>query len=128
MTGPRYSITEPDQTAAVVYLSSKLRHPSWPTDDTKGHLSAVRTFKTVKRDPDKLTTWCEKYLSTDQWILLKAAIRQARKRTADLSRDKPKSVTLSHKAWRMLSDLAVRDGVTLSAVIEDRLAKEWGKL
>jgi hypothetical protein len=35
---------------------------------------------------------------------------------------------LSHKAWRIISDLAKRDGVTLSALIETRLGKEWGKL
>jgi macrodomain Ter protein organizer (MatP/YcbG family) len=67
-------------------------------------------------------------MSADQWIQLKNAIPAARKRTADLSRDPPKNVTLSHKAWRIIADLARRDDVTLSALIEDRLGKEWGKL
>jgi hypothetical protein len=35
---------------------------------------------------------------------------------------------LSHKAWLIISDLAKRDGVTLSALIENRMGKEWGNL
>jgi macrodomain Ter protein organizer (MatP/YcbG family) len=123
MTRPNYAITETDLTAAAHYIDSKLRGPYWPSDDTKARLSAARSFKNARRDPVTLTKWVEKHLDASQMGQLKGAIRQARKRVADLSRDKPKSVNLSHKAWLILSDLAKADGVTLSQVIEARLAK-----
>jgi len=114
--------------AALVYIGSNLRDPYWPSEDTSAQVRAERKLRTAKRDPVRLNRWCEKHLSAAQWIQLKNAIRAARKRTADLSRDPPKTVTLSHKAWRIISDLAKRDGVTLSELIEDRLGKQWGKL
>jgi macrodomain Ter protein organizer (MatP/YcbG family) len=128
MVRSRYTITEPDMAAALAYIGSKLRDPWWPSEDTTAQVKAERGFRMAKRDPVTLNRWCEKHLSADQWIQLKNAIRAARKRTADLSRDPLKSVTLSHKAWQIISDLAKRDGVTLSELIEDRLGKEWGKL
>jgi macrodomain Ter protein organizer (MatP/YcbG family) len=128
MARSRYTITEPDMPAALVYIRSKLRDPYWPSEDTTAQSKAERGFRTAKRDPVTFNRWCEKNLNTAQWSQLKNAIRAARKRTADLSRDPPKTVTLSHKAWRIISDLAKRDGVTLSALIEDRLGKEWSNL
>jgi len=128
MARSRYTITELDMAAALVYIGSKLRDPYWPSEDTSAQVKAERGFRTAKRDPVTLNRWCEKHLNADQWVQLKNAIRAARKRTVDLSRDPPKSVTLSHNAWRIISDLAKRDGITLSELIEDRLGKEWGKM
>jgi macrodomain Ter protein organizer (MatP/YcbG family) len=114
--------------AAIAYIGSKLRDPWWPSEDTTAQLKAERGFRTGKRDPVTLNRWCEKHLNATQWKQLKNAIRAGRKRTADLSRDPPKSITLSHKAWQIISDLGKRDGVTLSALIGTRLGKEWSKL
>jgi macrodomain Ter protein organizer (MatP/YcbG family) len=128
MARSRYTITEPDMAAALAYIGSKLRDPWWPSENTTAQVKAERGFIAAKRGPVTLNEWCEKHITTAQWFQLKNAIRAARKQTADLSRNPPKSITLSHKAWRIISDLAKRDGVTLSALIEDRLGKEWGKL
>ncbi len=128
MARSRFTITRQDKTAALAYLSNKLRDPYWPSADTARQVKAERQYKGAKRELVTLNAWCEKWLDSTQWTQLKNAIRAARKRTADLQRDPPKSVTLSHKAWRIISDLAKRDEVTLSALIEDRLGKAWDKM
>ena len=128
MARSRFTITRQDKTAALAYITNKLRDPYWPSEDTSRQLKAERKYKDEKRELVTLNEWCEKWLDSRQWTQLKNAIRAARKRTADMKRDPPKSVTLSRKAWRIISDLAKRDGVTLSALIEDRLGKEWDKL
>jgi macrodomain Ter protein organizer (MatP/YcbG family) len=128
MARSRFIITRQDKTAAVAYISNKLRDLYWPSKDTTRQLQAERKYKDAKRELVTLNEWCEKWLDSAQWTQLKNAIRAARKRTADMQRDPPKSVTLSRKAWLIISDLSKRDGVTLSALIEDRLGKEWDKM
>ena len=70
----------------------------------------------------------EEWLSSAQWTQLKNAVRAARRRQADLSRDPTKHVTLPHRAWLMLHELAERDEVTLSELIEKKLEKAWMRL
>jgi macrodomain Ter protein organizer (MatP/YcbG family) len=128
MARSRFTITQQDTAAALAYISNKLRDPYWPSEDTTRQLKAEREYETAKREPVTINEWCEKWLNSAQWTQLKNAIRAARKRTADLSRNPPKSITLSHTAWQIISDLARRDEVTLSALIENRLGREWGNL
>jgi macrodomain Ter protein organizer (MatP/YcbG family) len=128
MARSRFIITRQDKAAALAYISNKLRDPYWPSENTGRQIKAARKYKTAKRELVTLNEWCETWLDSAQWTQLKNAIRAARKRAADLQRDPPKHVTLSHKAWQILSDLARRDGVTLSTLIEDRLGKAWDKL
>jgi macrodomain Ter protein organizer (MatP/YcbG family) len=131
MNRPKYTIAaKTDHSVAVRYLKTKLLDPSWPSDDTKAQDYASRTFKKASRNSVTLTTWCDRHLDASQWTRLKGIIRMTRKRTRDLSRaeGKPRGVTLSHKAWLILHDLAEADKVTLSDWIEDRLTEEWNKL
>ena len=128
MAKPRYTITVQDHLSVLGYLESKQRNlMDWPTDDP---LKRIRSDKELRlcRDPVTLNSWCEKWLSGDQWRQLKTAARASRKRSRNLRRNKPKNITLTRKAWRMLSDLATRDRVTLSELIESRLEKEWRDL
>jgi macrodomain Ter protein organizer (MatP/YcbG family) len=114
--------------AASSYISRKLQSGYWPSEDVSIETKAERAYRKDKRDPITLTKWCEKWLTTAQWTQLKNAIRAARRRQADLTRDPPKHVTLSHRAWLILHELAERDGVTLSELIENKLEKAWMKL
>ena len=124
MAKQRYVITEQDYPAVLRYVQYKLRNNlSWPSDD----LLERNEFKKC-RDPVTLNVWCEKWLSGDQWQQLKTAARASRKRSRNTRRDKPKNITLTNNAWRMLSALAKRDEVTLSEFIESRLEKDWLKL
>jgi macrodomain Ter protein organizer (MatP/YcbG family) len=128
MAKSRYTITKEDLRFAVRYLSGKLQNGYWLTSDVSQEVKAERAYKDAKRDPVTLTAWCEAWLSRDQWTQLKNAIRAARRRQADRSRDPLKHVTLSHRAWLMLRDLAERDGVTLSELIEKTFRKRWLQL
>ena len=124
MAKQRYVITEQDYPAVLRYVQYKLRNNlSWPSDD----LLERNEFKKC-RDPVTLNSWCEKWLSGEQWQQLKTAARASRKRSRNTRRDKPKNITLTNNAWRMLSALAKRDRVTLSEFIESRLEKDWLKL
>jgi macrodomain Ter protein organizer (MatP/YcbG family) len=128
MARERYTITDEDLGFAVSYLSRKLKDGYWLSDDVSRETKAERAYEKAKRDAVTLTEWGEKWLSSSQWTQLKNAVRAARRRQADLSRDPPKHVTLSHRAWLMLHELAERDGVTLSELIEKKLEKAWVKL
>lgn len=128
MARSKFTITRQDKAAALAYISAKLRDPYWPSEDTSRQMKAARKYHPAKGELVTLNAWCEKWLDSAQWTQLKNAIRAARKRTADLKRDPPKSVTLSHRAWQILSELARHDGLTLSALIEDRLGKEWNNM
>ena len=128
MARQRYSITEQDYPAVLRYVQYKLRNLlEWPSDDNTEQNKSINAFKHC-RDPVTLNSWCEKWLSGDQWRQLKTAARASRKRSRNTRRDKPKNITLTNNAWRMLSALAKRDRVTLSEFIESRLEKDWLKL
>jgi macrodomain Ter protein organizer (MatP/YcbG family) len=128
MARERYRITPEDLRYAVRYLSRKLQDGYWVSDDVSTESKAERAFEKGRRDAVTLTAWGEEWLSSAQWTQLKNAVRAARRRRANLSRDPTKHVTLSHRAWLILHDLAERDGVTLSQFIEKRLHKAWLKL
>jgi len=128
MARERYTITDGDLGFAASYLSRKLQYDYWLSDDVSRETKAQRAYRAAKRDAVTLTAWGEEWLSILQWTQLKNAVRAARRRQADLSRDPPKHVTLSHRAWLMLHELAERDGVTLSEFIEKKLEKAWMKL
>ena len=128
MPRERYRITDEDVGFAVRYLSHKLQIGYWLSDDVSVETKAQRAYQKAKRDAVTLTAWGEEWLSGAQWTQLKNAVRAARRRQADLSRDPPKHVTLSHRAWLILHELAERDGVTLSELIEKKLEKAWVRL
>ena len=128
MAKSKYTITQQDVAAATTYLSRKLDDGYWLSEELSQNTKAEREHKNTKRDPVTLNAWCEKWLDSAQWTQLKNAIRAARRREADLKRDPPKHITVSHQAWVILRDLSKSDGVTYSEFIETRLEKEWMKL
>ena len=125
MARERYTITREDWGFAERYLSRKLQDGYWFSEDVSEETKAERADKKAKRDPVTLNKWCEEWLSSEHWTQLKNAIRAARRRKADLTREAPKHVTLSRRAWSMLHDLAERDGITLSEYLEVKLHKDW---
>ena len=126
MTQPRYTLSKDDFPATVAYLQRKLAtQPFW-----LDNLQAENEWEHARRDPVTLQRWCERWLSTDQWRALKAAVRAARKRRRDRTgtRHPPVNVTLSRYAWSILSELARHDGLTLSDWLIHRHHDEWLKL
>jgi hypothetical protein len=126
MTQPRYCLSQDDLTAVRAYLQRKLAtQPFW-----LDNLQAEGEWDQAKRDPLTLQHWCERWLDEDQWRALKAAVRAARKRRRDRTgpRTPPVNVTLSRRAWLILSELARHEGLTLSEWLIHRHYEEWLKL
>ncbi len=123
MARPRYTLSEGDYPAARAYVQRKLATQPYWLDNLQGE----DEWAQVKRDPLTLWQWCERWLDEEQWRQLKAALRAARKRRRERSgmRDPAVNVTLSRKAWLILSELARRDKVTLSDWLIRRHHDEW---
>lgn len=125
MSKHTYAIATQDQRAALSYLQRKLANDHHWLDS-----EACRDYQTQQRDLHTLNAWCQRWLDEHQWKNLKSAIRAARKRRRDMTGDRmpAKHVTLSWQAWRIVSELAKRDEVTLSQFIEQRHQGEWRDL
>jgi len=123
MNPSRYTLSPQDVTAVRAYLQRKLATQPYWLDNLQGE----GEWDHAKRDPLTLKRWCERWLDADQWRALKAAVRAARKRRRDRTgtRNPPVNVTLSRRAWSVLSDLARHDGVTLSDWLIHRHHDEW---
>ena len=123
MARPPYTLSTDDFLAAKAYVQRKLAtQPDW-----LDNLQAEEQWTKAKRDPPTLGHWCERWLNEPQWRQLKAALRAARKRHRDHSgsRDPAVNVTLSRRAWLILSALARHDGLTFSDWLIRRHHDEW---
>ena len=126
MTQPRYTLSQDDVKAVRAYLQRKLAtQPFW-----LDNLQAEGEWDQAKRDPLTQALWTHTTLCHDQLSGLKAAVRAARKRRRDRTgtRNPPVNVTLSRRAWSILSELARHDGLTLSDWLIHRHHDEWLKL
>lgn len=123
MAKRRYTLSRDDFLAVKAYVQRKLlTQPYW-----LDNLQAEGEWAQVKHDPLTLQHWCERWLNEDQWCQLKAAVRAARKRRRDRrgTRHPAVNVTLSRRAWLILSALARRDGLTFSDWLIRRHHDEW---
>lgn len=127
MARPKYEITAADVTNAKSYLQSKLRNYRIELGEDVSYYNAEQEFlkageeKRKEKRAELVNAWCEKYLSSQEWYKLKLAIRKRRerlKRHNDL-----KTVTISARAFELLSKLATRDDVTYTEVLEHYLPK-----
>jgi len=125
MARPRYQIAEIDFLHAEFYLSVRIRNfcikyskGVSSIDAQTEYAAAVRSERKTQR-AKLLNAWCEKYLSGAEWTKLKSAVRKRRERFRRC--DEQKTVTISAKAHRLLSQLANRDNVTLSEILEHYL-------
>jgi hypothetical protein len=121
-----FRLPEQDFRSARDYVSRKLANEPYWLDN----LEAENTWRHAQRDLVTLSQWCNAWLTVEQWRAMKAAIRAARKRRRDQSgqRHPPVHVTLSRRAWLILSNLARRDGVTLSQWLIQHHEKAWLQL
>ena len=125
MPRPRYQITDDDFLHAEFYLTVRIRNLRITfakgissIDAAADYQDAVRTDGKTKR-LELLNSWCERYLSGTEWKRLKSAIRKRRERFRRA--DEQKTVTITAKAHRLLSQLAERDNVTFSGILEHYL-------
>lgn len=123
MGRPRYQITRADHFFAAQWIRHKFQEmlEDFPTGNPSTAHQAQQAFEGLPLSgPGALQAWADSWLDTASWTQLKNAIRAQRKREKDKFRDKPKSIVLSHQAWYILSELAKRDGVTMSQFLIDR--------
>lgn len=127
MARQRYSITKDDLSYAAKYVASRLQENDYWLSPAGNQSEAVEGFQQARGDYVALNSWCETWLSTEQWTTLKNAVRAARKRGRDHAgqNDPPVHVTLSREAWKIVSDLSKRDRVTLSEWLISRHRDEW---
>lgn len=72
--------------------------------------------------------WCNTHLDEAQLVQMGSAVRNAKWRERNKSRDGVKKINLDYQAWVILSELAKHDGVTLSEAIISRLEAEYFRL
>ncbi len=127
MPRAKYRITDEDFVHASFYLGRKLQTYDIEFADEVSPPVAKQEFVEAthhKRKPVRVqetNAWCEKYLSGKEWERLKTAVRKRRERWH--RHDDLKTVTISARAHRLLSNLSERDKVTFSEVLEHYLAK-----
>ena len=119
MARAAYKITQPDFLTAKRYLERKIGANSPDLGSLRRCLA-----------PEQLQEWCDLNLTRREWSRLKAALRQARKRSlAYVKGGTPKHVDLTPWAHKIITDLAKAQGSkSLSDFIEDRFRDEWADL
>lgn len=110
MGRPAYKITDADYSDAVIYLLEQYKFSG----------SYYKLSKS--NNAEELQQWCDEYLDEEQFKKLKQVIWAKRKRTKDAMKSlKPKQITISRKAWKHLSDLSKKDGMSYSELLENYL-------
>ncbi len=119
---PRYVITLDEYTDARRYLQRKFAlQPEWI--DSPEAVDELRRAQ----GPDALAPWCKKWLSPQQWRQLKAALRAARHRRRQHTRNPGPDIhlRLQREAALMLTALAKHEGVTRSEFILRHHRQHW---
>jgi len=112
-----YQIHECDQLSVRRYLQKKLLvEQAWDLP-----VEAEIGFERLKRDAITLSQWCQQWLDQAQWQRLQAALRASRYRQRVMQSPQRYGtqvhVRLDYQAWSILTQLAKRDGVTISEFI-----------
>lgn len=122
-----YVIRQQDRDTAVAFIDSQIsKDPRWFSNVESQRMVAEREYRDIKADPPSFNEWCRKWMNETQWAQIKEAISLAREQKETLKRVRPdKTISLTHRAWEILSDLARQDDATLSEVIVNRLGRDW---
>jgi len=115
MARPRYQIAEEDVPIVHRWGHTKCRDTAWPQPNA-AH-TARDQFPHAQPTAEQLQQWCDRFLDSTQWTQLQAVIRAARREASQT-----RTVRLSTRAYTRLHDLAVREQLTLSEIIERYLA------
>jgi len=127
MPRDNYIITSDDEFHATFYLSGQLRNYGFKFLDSVSSTQAESDYRDAASEKTKATraaalnVWCERYLSKADWRRLKSAVRKRRERWR--RSDETKTVTISAKAHKLLTQVSNRDDVTFSQTLEHYLSK-----
>ena len=127
MPREKYSITADDEIHATFYLGDRLRKRDLRFPESVLYSSAESEFRTALEErttPARiaaLNSWCGKYLSNADSAKFKVAVRKRRERWRRT--DETKTITISAKAHKVLTQISKRDNVTFSQALENYLGK-----
>lgn len=111
----RYQITDEDIAVVHRWAYAKLRDAAWPQPAVSQRARAA--FPCEHPTALDLQKWCDTYLDMAQWGQLQAVIRAARR-----DGSQTRTVRLSTSVYARLHNLAEREQLTLSDVIDRYLA------
>lgn len=122
MAKPSYQLNAADYVHARAYLSERMRRRDLDVSTrSQTILQKMPVGTGDERLAEQLAEWCDKNLTGDDWEKLKAAIRKRRERS---NRDgEVRSIAISAKAHSLLVEIAERDCVTFTDILEDVLSK-----
>ncbi len=127
MTGHAYVIRQQDRNAAIAFIEAQMSKNSlWPAETKSQRITAEQEYREARNNAASFNAWCRKWLDEIQWKQIKEAICITRNRQEEsLKYIQPhKTISVTHHAWQILSDLAQQEHLTLSEVIISRLGGE----
>lgn len=127
MADQKYVIRQQDKNAAIGFINDQIAsNPNWLASDDPVRAIAELEYRNARYESITLNEWCNKWLNEIQWKQLINAIHNARNRFENQKyRPQLKTISITHSAWQILSELAEHDKVTISEVIINRLERDW---
>ena len=122
----RQYVTSEDEFHATFYLSGRIRNYGFQFCDSVSYPAAESDYRNAINEPTRekrataLNAWCAKYLSKADTQRLRTAVRKRRERWR--RSDATKTVTISAKAHKLLTQISKRDTVTFSEALEHYLS------
>lgn len=126
MSDQIYTIRQRDKETAAVFIEKQLnKDPRWPGNTDSQRLTAEQEYSSAKRDVAHLNAWCRKWLNEAQWAEIRRTIQALKERSEKkLHYSEPhKTISITHQAWKALSEIALQEQKTLSEVIISRFDK-----
>lgn len=126
MTEHVYTIRQQDRKAATAFIDSQLgKDPKWFGTTESQRIAAKQEYLESRIDSIHFNRWCKKWLNENQWMEIRKAINMNRDRKEEIRRytEPHKTISVTHHAWQILSELALQDQLSLSEVIVNRLGK-----
>lgn len=120
----QYRITADDRLHVRSYINDQIKFLTIEYNKDVDRSEAKKAWDELnekKYTADQLQTWCDQYLSKAGWSKMRIAVRKRRQRWAQV--DETKTITISVQAHNLLRQLAERDQVTFSEVLEKVLAR-----
>ena len=124
MTNHTYVIRQQDRNAAISFIDNQLnQNHAWLNETESQRVIAGQEYLQARTDPASFNAWCQKWLNESQWAEIKQAICIARSRQETRLRyaEPHKTISVTHHAWKILSEIALQEQLTLSEVIINRL-------
>lgn len=119
-----YIIRQQDRKVATTFIDSQLsKDPEWFGTTKPQHSAAKQEYLASRADSINFNMWCQKWLNEAQWMEIRKVISMHKDHKEKRQRytEPHKTISVTHHAWEILSELALQDQLSLSEVIVNRL-------